>query len=355
MRVSIMEVDLNKFKNNILKIKEYVHGKELMPIIKACAYGTYLNTNLDILNMFNIVGVALVDEAVNIRKLGYKKEIFVLNQPSISDIDDIINYNITVGLSDESFLDEIIRRDLKMNVHLEIETGMNRTGINPYMLDKIVGKIKKSNINVEGIYTHFSSADDDYDYTYMQINKFKDVLEKLKKEFKFKYIHTSSSSGFLNFNDNYTNLVRPGIIIYGYEPFDGALDLIDVEPICKLKSKITFLKEVLEDESVGYSRRYKTNKKTKIATIPIGYADGLRKELINKGEVIINNKKVPIIGSLCMDSIMVDVTNMDVKVGDDVFVFDNQLIKVEDIALKCHTINYEILCDINSRVPRVFV
>jgi len=349
-----MEVDTNKFKNNISKIKKYIGNKEIMPIIKASAYGTYLNTNLDILNMFNIVAVALVDEAVKIRNLGYEKEIFVLNQPYIDDIEDILKYDITIGLSDESFLDYLVKNNIKMNVHLEIETGMNRTGISISNLDNFILKLKKSNINVEGVYTHFSNAEDDYQYTNSQIDKFKIALNKLK-EFNLKYIHTSASSGLLNFNDGVSNLVRPGIIIYGYEPFDGAFDKIKLEPVAKLKSKITFIHDILEGESVGYGRRYKANKKTKIATVPIGYADGIRKELFNKGEVIINNTKCPIIGSICMDNIMVDISNIDAKVGDDVYIFDNNLIKVDDIASMCHTINYEILCDISARVPRIFI
>ena len=355
MRVSVMEVDINKFKNNIAKIKEYVGNKEIMPVVKAYAYGTYLNTNLDVLNMFNIVAVALVEEAKYIRKLGYKKDIFVLNQPSIDDIDDIINYNIKIGLSSKEFLDELIKRDAKITVHLEIETGMNRTGIKIDDLNSFIEKIKESKVVVEGIYTHFSSADDSYDYTNMQIKKFKCALKEASKYYDFKHIHLSSSSGFINFDDEVSNLVRPGIIMYGYEPFNGALDKIGVEPICKLKTKITYLKELDENEAISYGRKYKTTKKTKVATIPIGYADGLRKELINQGEVIVNGKKVPIIGSICMDSCMIDVTEIDCHVGDEVYIFDNDLIKVEDIALKCHTINYEILCDISARVPRIFI
>ena len=159
----------------------------------------------------------------------------------------------------------------------------------------------------------------------------------------------------MNYNDNVSNMVRPGIIMYGYESFEGALTKINIEPICKLKTKITFIKEVSENESISYSRKYITNKKMTIATIPIGYADGLRRELSNKGAVIVNGKKASILGSICMDSCMIDVTDIEsVRVGCDVYIWDNSIRTIEEIASECHTINYEIISTISSRVPRVF-
>ena len=234
---------------------------------------------------------------------------------------------------------------------------MNRTGIKLDNLSSFIAKIKKNpNIIVEGVYTHLSSADYDESYTNKQLEIFKEGVQVIKSNFDtIKYIHSSASNGLMNYNDNVSNMVRPGIIMYGYESFDGALTKINVEPICKLKTKITFIKEVSENESISYSRKYITNKKMIVATIPIGYADGLRRELSNKGAVIVNGKKAPILGSICMDSCMIDVTDIeDVNVGCDVYVWDNNIQTVEDIADECNTINYEILSTISSRVPRVF-
>ena len=159
-RPSVMEIDLNAFNHNINEIKKYIGPtKEIMPIIKANGYGTYINKRLDIINKFNIVAVAITDEAIELRKLGYQKEIFILNQPYIDELKNILTYNITIGLSDESFLTELLKITKPIKVHLEIETGMNRTGININNLENFIKLIKQNkNIEVNGIYTHLSSS-----------------------------------------------------------------------------------------------------------------------------------------------------------------------------------------------------
>jgi len=354
LRSTVMEVDIAKFNNNIDVIQKYVGEKTIMPVIKANAYGTYVNRNLDVINRFDIVAVALVDEAIELRNLGYKKEIFVLNQPSIDEIENIIKYDITIGLSSFEFLNSV---NNPIKVHLEIETGMNRTGIQINNLDKFINEVKKNNnIVVEGIYTHFSSADYDYDYTNKQIELFNSAVSFIKDNFNnIKYIHSSASNGLLNFNDGSSNLVRAGIIMYGYYPFNEAKDMIKIEPISKLKTKITYIKDVDPLESISYGRKFITDKRMKIATIPIGYADGLRRVLLNKGNVVINGIKCPIIGTICMDSCMIDVTNIkDVSLGSDVYIWDNDIITLEEIADSCNTINYEIMSTISDRVPRIF-
>lgn len=355
MRPSVLEVNLNNFTYNVEQIQNFV-GKDIkiMPVVKANGYGSHINMRLDIMNRFDIVAVALVDEAVNLRKIGYKKDIFVLNQPYSDEIDLIIENNITIGLSDLSFLEELGKRKDNVKVHIEIDTGMGRTGV--LALDNFIFELKKySNVIVEGVYTHLSSADSDYEYTDKQLDKFERSVVILKEHFNLKYIHSSASNGLLNFKSSYCNTVRPGLVLYGYESYPGVLNKIDIKPVCKLKSKITFLKEVEEGTSISYSRSYITNKKTKVATIPMGYADGIRRCLSNKGSVVVNNTLVPIIGKVCMDSFMIDVTGLDVKVGDEVYLFDNELIKIEDIANIYDSINYEVISTISDRVPRSFI
>lgn len=358
-RPTVYEIDLNNFKHNVNKIKEYV-GKNvtIMPVIKANAYGTYINKQIDVINEFDIVAVALVDEAVELRKLGYKKEIFVLNQPYKEEIEKIVTNNITIGISSMGFLEEIGNYGKNVKIHIEIGTGMGRTGINPNRVEEYINLVKKyENVVIEGMYTHLSSADIDMEYTEKQLNSFARAVTKAKEMLgQLKYVHCSASNGILNFDDSYYNLVRPGLILYGYESCEGANQKLNLKPVCKLKSKVTFLKEVEANTSIGYSRSYITDKKTKVATVPIGYADGLKRALSNKGEVVINGSKVPIIGSVCMDSFMIDVTNIEnVSVGDDVYIWDNEIIKVEDVAELCGTINYEIICTISDRVPRRFI
>ena len=357
-RPTVLEVNLDNFKYNIEQIKKFLKPETVvMPVIKADGYGTYINKRLDIINNFDIVAVAIVDEGVELRKIGYKKDIFILNQPCITEIDKIIENDLSVGLCSNEFLEEAKKKNSKLRVHIEIETGMGRTGVDLENLDSFIEKIKEnSNIKVEGVYTHLSSADEDFEYTRIQLEKFEKGVEKVNENFDIKYVHSLASNGIINFKEYQYNLVRPGIIMYGYESGNGIKEEINLKPVATLKSKITFLKEVEENTSISYGRRYITKRKSKIATVPIGYADGLRRVLSNVGEVIINNQKAPIVGSICMDSFMVDVTDLEnVNIGDDVYIWDNKNITLEEIAKKCDTINYEILSTIGKRVPRKFI
>ena len=355
-RPTVMEVNIDNFLYNIDRIKEKCPNSKIMPVIKANGYGTYINTRLDILNKFDIVAVATVDEGVDIRKLGYEKEIFVLNQPYETEIDKILKYNIVVGVSSYHFIDLLAETNKEVHIHIEIGTGMGRTGVHPYRIEKFIRSIK-SNIVVDGIYTHLSSADIDSEYTKNQIKSFNVAIDTTKKLLgDIKYIHANASNGILNFPESSFNLVRPGIIMYGYESSDDTYEKIDIKPVASLKSKISFLKEVEAGTSIGYGRSYITDRTSLIATVPIGYADGFRRTFSNGWEVLIDGVKVPIIGKICMDSFMVDVTDIkDVKLGDEVIIWDNKNITLEDLANKCDTINYEILCTIGARVPRIFI
>lgn len=358
MRPTVMEVDLDAFLYNIDRIKEKVgNNVEVMPVIKANAYGTYINTRLDIIEKFNIVAVATVDEGVFIRNLGYKKDIFLLNQPYISEINDIIENDLIVGISSSHFLEALGNDGRNVKVHIEIGSGMGRTGIRPSRIEEYVKKVSQyKNITIDGIYTHLSSPDTDTEYTKKQLHSFETAVKYCKENLtSIRYIHASASNAILNFPEARYNLIRPGIIIYGYESSNGALEKIDLKPVCKLKSKIIMLKTVKEGTSIGYGRSYITKRETKVATVPIGYADGLRRCLSNNWYVYINGKKCPIIGNICMDSFMADVSEVeDVNEGDEVIIWDNQNIKLEEVAKKCETINYEIISTISNRVPRCF-
>lgn len=355
--IRILEVDTKEFKNNILKIQKYVGNDiTIMPIIKANSYGTYINQNLELIKNFKIVGVANSNEGEFLRKIGYKNEIFILNQPYKSEIKKIIDNDLTIGISSIEFAKMAGEYNKEIKVHLEIDTGMGRTGITYENLEKFI-KILEKNIKVEGIYTHFSVADTDFEYTKKQIDIFNKSIEKAEKILgKIKYKHAGASNGIVNFKDSYFNMVRPGILIYGYKSFDNVYEKIDVQPIAKLKCRITYIKEVEKGTSISYGRTFITDKKTKIATIPIGYADGIRRELFNKGSVVIKGKKAKILGTVCMDSIMVDISDIEnIKVGDYAYIWDNKIITLEEVAKQCNTINYEIICNISDRVKRIFI
>ncbi len=357
-RQSILEISTSAFKHNISEIKKLIGpNKDIMYVMKANAYGTYLNKKIDVIKDFKIIATAIVKEAIDLRKTGFKNEIFVLNQPYLEDIDNIIKYDVTTGVADFNFIKVLSKRKEKLKIHLEIETGMGRTGINILDLDKILAFLKTtSNIDVEGVYTHLSVADSDKEFTNIQMSIFKEAVSKVKEYYpNIKYIHASSSNGILNVQDDISNLVRPGILLYGYSPSKN-IPNINIEPVAKLKSCISFIKEVPTGTSISYGRTFITSKKSIIATVGIGYADGIRRNLSNLGKVVIDGEKVNIVGTICMDSFMVDVTDIkNIKCGDYVYIWDNDKVKLEEIARECNTINYEILSTISNRVPRVFI
>lgn len=358
-RQVVLEISENAFKYNVEQIKRKIGDNvELIPVIKANAYGTFINQNIKLINDFKIVAVAIVKEAVELRNLGYKNEILVLNQPYIEEIELIIKNRITLGVSDVNFIKELGKYNEKVKIHLELETGMGRTGVFLDDLDSLLVQIKKrKNIVLDGVYTHFSSADIDYEYTGEQIRLFEIGVEKVKKQFcAISYVHASASNGIINFPIGCSNAVRAGIILYGYPSAKDTYKHIELKPVSKLKAKISFLKDVKSGVSIGYGRKFIARKDMVIATIGIGYADGIRRELSNKGYVWINGQRANIVGNICMDSFMVDVTNIkNVKVGDEVYIWDNKNITLEEVAALCNTINYEILCTISNRVTRQFV
>ena len=354
-RPTVMEISIDNFRYNIEQIKKRLNpNTTIMPIIKANAYGTYINTRLEVINEFEIVGVATVDEGVQIRKLGYQKDIFILNQPAISEMNKMIENDLVIGLSSSDFLREIQKQNKSIRVHLEIETGMGRTGISLEQIASFLEEIQKTNqIKVEGIYTHLSSPDIDDSYTKQQLKLFQKAVEKIKN---VKYIHVAASNAIINYPEAQYNLVRPGMIMYGYESGEEKQEKITLKPVAKLKSKITLLKTVEKGTSIGYGRSFMTARESKIATIPIGYADGFRRTLSNNGHVVIRGHKVPIVGKICMDGFMADVTDLEeVEVGDDVWIWDNEHITLDEVAHRCNTINYEIISTISNRVPRIFV
>ena len=365
MRATKLYIDLSAIDFNIKSIKAKLKtGTEIMPVIKATAYGTGDIGLKDTLlkNNINIVAVALTEEGVNLRKHDFNMPIVILNQPLEEEIPYIVDNSLTPGIAVLDFAKKLneysSKKQVITNVHVEIDTGMGRVGLKPKETVNFIKELQKlNNINVEGIYAHFSSADTSREYTNMQIENFEFVLKELEKEnIEIKYKHTCNSAGVMAYPEAHYNLVRPGISIYGYYPDESLKNNLELKPSAKLKSKISFIKQVDEGTAISYNRKYITNKKSVIATVPIGYADGIRRELTNKGKVYINGKIAPIVGTVCMDSFMVDVTDIpNTNIGDEVVIFDNENITLEDLAKDCNTINYEILSCISNRVPREYV
>ena len=365
MRNSFLEVNLNNISFNIKQIKSYVgENVEIAPVIKANGYGIGAVKLKEVLEKNNVkfIFVAIPEEAIELRNNGFKTNIIVLNEILPEEAKKIVEYNLTACVSEiniaKSLNEYSKRKKIISKIHIEVDTGMGRVGLKPEDVLDFVKKVKNefTNLEIEGLFTHFSSADSN-DYTNKQINIFDNVIECLNKDgYNFKFIHASASGGILKFKNAHYNMVRPGIVTYGYLPDESMKNIIELRQATKLKSSIVFIKEVEANTSISYGRTYTTSKKTKIATIPMGYADGIRRSLSNKGKVFINNKFAPIIGNVCMDNFMVDVTDIpDVNVGDDVVLWDNENITLEDYAKNYESINYEVLCDISSRVPRKYI
>ena len=355
--VRILEIDTKAFKENCLELQKYIGASiTIMPVMKANAYGTYINKRIELIKDFEIIGVANAKEGEDLRKTGYNGDIFILNQPDVSEIETIIKYDLTIGICRKDFLEKLNQYNKKIKIHIEIETGMGRTGIYYEQIEEFLQKIGK-NIIVEGIYSHLSSADTDMKYTKMQIDLFCKSVKKIESTLgNIKYKHISSSNGIINVDNSKFNLVRPGMILYGYKSEENIYKKINIKPISKLKAKITFIKYIEKGFSISYEKSFTSDRKMKIATIPIGYADGIMRKYGNNGYVIIRGKKAKILGNICMDSIMVDVSNIpEVTVGDYAYLWDNENITLEEFAKKCDTINYEILSTISDRVERRFI
>jgi alanine racemase len=364
LRPTRLNIDLSAIKHNVLEIKKKLsNNTEIMPVIKANGYGSGAYKIIDTLLESGIkrVAVAIADEGVALREQGVNVPIVIINQTYETEVKKIVEYDLICAVADINFVNKLNEEAKKYNkiakVHVEIDSGMGRIGVKPInALEFIKDLLGFQNIEIEGIFTHFSSADSDEKYTLNQISQFEDVLSKIKKNnIDIKYIHACNSAGILNFPAAHYNLVRPGIMIYGYYPDVSVKDKISLKPCMVLESKIVFLKEVEEGIYISYNKTFKTKRKSIIATIPIGYGDGLPRMLSNKGFVVIKNEKVPIIGNVCMDALMVDVTDLrDIKTGDNVYIFDNVNITVEDIAKECNTINYEIISTLGVRIPKVY-
>lgn len=360
MRATRLYIDTGNIKRNIESIRRYIgEDIEIMPIIKCNAYGTYVNKLVETINEFKYVGVALIDEAISLRKNGYKGNILVLYPPLKDDLQDITTYNLTFNGCDINVLEFYDRYTTSsLNIHIEIETGMGRTGIQEHNVIDYIRRLKKlNNIKIDGIFSHLSCSSSDIDFSEKQVNRFERVLNIFKtSNVLYNYTHICNSGALLNFKDKAYNMVRIGLLVYGYYPSKKLKDYIKVYPSMQLKTNISFLKEIEIGDTVGYNKNFIAKRKTKIATIPFGFGDGFIGLETGEAYVIFKNKKAKIVG-ICMDNMMIDMTDFkDVKVGDEIIIFDNKNLTVEEIADWCNGLcNYEIISSLSDRIARIFI
>ena len=362
MRPTWVEIDLNAVKTNLDTVKRIVgEDVSILAIVKADAYGHGAVTISKTLigNGVDILGVATLEEGLELREAGINNQIIILGGIQTNEIDDVIKYGIIPTIYDLQILEDLSNSARKINknyhYHLKIDTGMSRLGIKHENVDLFFEKHQEyKNLRLEGLFTHLAKADDmTKDFTNRQIQLFTESLVRFRKlNIEPQYYHMANSAAIQNYPDSHGNLVRPGIMIYGSGESNG----YKLAPVMKLKSKIIQLKLHGKGTSISYGGTYITDKESLIATVPIGYADGYLRILSNKAFVSIEGKRAPVVGRVCMDFIMVDVTEIKgVKVGDVVTLFGDGTVTLEDVAGWADTIPYEIMTLVGKRVHRIFI
>ena len=377
-RATRAEINLKAFKHNIENLKKILGSDVgIMSVIKADAYGhgAVPCSKAALECGVSYLGAGIIEEGIELRKNGITEPILILGGIFLNEAEDLVHYDLTTILSTPTLADELSNQGKKqgkiVKVHIKVDTGMNRLGVRPEDLLNLIEKIKTlPNLNLEALSTHFSSADDeDSSITKNQIELFQKALLELKKSGIHPPItHLANSSALFRFPDSRGKIVRPGLIQYGALPSPILNPIVkklckkdnldDFQPVMQWKSKIIQLKLTPKGEALSYSRRYFTQKESLIATLPIGYADGLNRNLSNKMQVLIKGKLAPQVGNICMDMILIDVSRIpDVKLGEDVVIFGKQgdkQISVEELADKSGTIPYELFCNVSKRVPRIY-
>lgn len=365
------EVDLDAIAHNMREIRKITNkNAQIMAVVKADAYGHgFMETAKTLLeNGADRLAVAVLQEGKQLRSRGVRVPIFVLGASNPDDAEDLINFEITPNIFDYDFAKTLSymaeKKEKVTKVHIKLDTGMSRIGFvvndsdNTEVIDEIIKISKLPYLEVEGIFSHFSTSDEfNQEYTRLQFKRFMSVVDALKaRGLDIPIKHICNSAGIMMYPEMHLDMVRPGIILYGMYPSNevdkSRLSLI---PAMTLKSSITFVKNVESGRGVSYGKEYITDKTTKIATVPIGYADGYLRKIAKKGKMLVNGEKVSLIGRICMDQCMIDVTNVhNIDKGDEAIIFGKEGVTIDDLAEWLETINYEIACVIGKRIPRIY-
>lgn len=365
-------IDLDAIEYNIEKMKENLpEDTKLIVVAKADCYGHGALQTTSLLSLKEYVwgfAVATLDEAIVLRRGGITKPILVLGCIFPEQWVDALENNIRITVYTEELTkvlsDLAVKIGRKAYVHVKLDTGMGRIGFTPGKegADKIEEISKLPNIVMEGLYTHFSKADEgDKSYTMKQMEEYTWMKEELAgRGITFSYYHCCNSAGIIDLKGAGQNLSRAGISTYGMYPSEEVhKENVDLKPALELISHVAFVKWVDEGEMISYGGTYVTKRRTKIATIPVGYGDGYPRSLSNKGYMLIHGKKAPIIGRVCMDQCMVDVTEIeDVKFGDEVVLVGrdgDEYLSVETLSRLSDRFNYEFVCLMGKRIPREYI
>lgn len=361
------EINIDNLKSNFDNIRALLKKEtKLCAIIKANGYGhgavrlakIYEEQGAD------YFGVATCEEALELRQAGIKTPVMCLGYVPENRFEDMIENHIDITLySVEKALllsEKAVKSEKKANIHIKLDSGMSRLGFqcNDETVDAIMAISRLDKINIIGVFTHFALADDKSpDYTIKQFENYMRVVSALEeKGLEIPIKHVCNSAGVMMFPDYHLDMVRPGIILYGHYPSEDVdKSVIELRPAMALKTEISHVKELEEGRGVSYGHKYITGSNEVIATLPVGYADGFTRMLSGKADVMIDGRIVPVVGRICMDQSMIKVDG-SAKAGDQVTIFSDQPgLAIERFADSLDTINYELLCMVQRRVPRVYL
>ena len=371
MHFSQAVIHLSNLKYNLLQIRKKIGQTKFMAVVKADAYGhgavkvvKYLNTLGK--NKPDFYAVSFPSEALELRNSGIKSNIIVFDPFEKENASLCLKQDLVATVFNKRHIDTLksafseSNHKKKIKVHIKVDTGMNRLGINhDKAFDFIKDLSERKEFILDGIYTHFAEADSkNKSFTLLQIKRFNKLISKLRNEkINFGLLHAANSAAILDLPETYFDIVRCGISLYGYYPSDETSESIKLKPVMSVRSIVTTVKEIGKGETVSYGRKFTATKKTKIISVPVGYADGYRRGFSNKAKAIINGKIFNQIGIVTMDRTMFDIGNANIKVGDRVTLMgkkkDNS-ITAWDLAKAIDTIPYEITCGITKRIPRIY-
>ena len=371
------EISLNAIEHNYNVIRNKVaDDTKVCCVIKADGYG---HGAVELSQIYEKLGadffaVSNIDEGIEIRKSGSKLPIVILGYTPVSEAKNLAAYNISQAVFSLEYAKELsekcVEEDCICKMHIKVDSGMSRIGFmcqefprDEYSIEEICEACCLPNLEVEGLFTHFCVSDEDAEgreFTNKQYENFIHVRDSLKKRgVDISVVHCSNSGAIEDYPETCCDMVRAGIILYGLAPSSKLADRLDLVPAMTLKTVVAFVKEVQKGATISYGRTFTADRKMKIATVPIGYADGFIRQNAKDGYMTVNGKKAKIVGRICMDQPMLDVTDIeDVKTGDEVVVFgtgENGEPTADSLAENTGTINYETVCLVGKRVPRIYI
>jgi len=360
------EIDVDALVHNYRRIRDVAGDAQILAAVKAEAYGHGGREVARVLENLGAesFGVASVEEGIDLRTNGQiRKSIVILSPAPYREIPVIFDYNLTPNVTEEGFAkalsQEANRRGKQIGVHVEVDTGMGRTGVSTSAAPALINLVvNKPGLRLEAVFTHFPVAETDEVFTKKQIDDFDALVDRLKREgIEVPALHSANSAAIFRYPGSRYDVVRPGLSLYGIEP-EGFGDKLDLKPVMTLRTRIVNLRTMHAGASISYGRTCVLEKETLVAALSVGYGDGYPRALSNKGEVLYNGRRFPIIGTVCMDLLMVDLKQAySAKIGDEVTLMgadDEAVITADEVAAWADTIPYEITTRISPRVPRIY-